>query len=858
MEKMVEKREIEEISDLHPSYSVAAVAKKLSDAEMVGSWDIVKALLYTHREYGSKMGGELYLQDGPKSIGKTMHVFEWLRDVYALLDPNKVETLHGRVVILGLSRLDQNLRDYLDSYGFIDAISKELTPSFESLLIGDEEIHRGKFEAERSETPEMEPVTPTPKVISDHWVTNDTLGYEAYARTIAALITHNETVPPLTIGIKAPWGAGKTSLMKMVQYILDGGAKMTEENKAYANQREVSISLKDILAGLKKDNKEEKEYLFSIDAGLEDELNKSTISEKLKNIFKTKGFPLPENAAIKKMKEEKETEWIISNEEEFIVKKENGKLNIYEKDNKKDFKIEPEASEKGKRYNILPRMTVWFNAWKYQNSDQIWAGLAHCIITQVTARMTPRKRELFWLKLNARRVDREQIRRQAYKLALNNFLPIGLAYAGALVLFLVLSIVWLGLGNLISQLGSLGITVGGILNWFWTKQSKFSEKASGTFQNLVREPDYEGKMGFLHLVESDIREVLDLVATPKSPLVIFIDDLDRCAPHKVAEVVEALNLFLCGDYPNCIFVLGMEPGVVAAALEVANRELIEKIQDYSLVEEQTPLGWRFMEKIIQVSLVIPSPTKHGVQGYLGAMFGGEGLERRSAPFQSQEIMPQEEGKVKEYMSNLGDAKSVAEVIQKTDELIKDSDHTVKASIVEASKRVYSQKFKNRDPIIGQFIESVVTQYQANPRQIKRYINLFRFLSTLRYYISLDHALIEGTRPKMPLDKDLAKFVALCTGWPQATDCLRRMLEVDPLQHSFLQSEEGGPVKAVSILAFLEAKARSLATMNDENGDKAWISFLEENGLKFDWVSSRPFRQLLVKDGSLANFEKCGL
>jgi hypothetical protein len=67
---------------------------------------------------------------------------------------------------------------------------------------------------------------PTPRVISDQWVTEDSLGYEAYARALANLITHPETVPPLTIGIEAPWGAGKTSVMKMVQHILDGQASL--------------------------------------------------------------------------------------------------------------------------------------------------------------------------------------------------------------------------------------------------------------------------------------------------------------------------------------------------------------------------------------------------------------------------------------------------------------------------------------------------------------------------------------------------------------------------------------------------------------------------------------------------------
>ena len=64
---------------------------------------------------------------------------------------------------------------------------------------------------------------------------------------------------------------------------------------------------------------------FSIDAELEDDLNKSIISEKLKDIFKTKGFPLSDNAMVTK---EKEKGWVITDKEKFIIRKENGKLNI--------------------------------------------------------------------------------------------------------------------------------------------------------------------------------------------------------------------------------------------------------------------------------------------------------------------------------------------------------------------------------------------------------------------------------------------------------------------------------------------------------------------------------------------------
>ena len=74
------------------------------------------------------------------------------------------------------------------------------------------------------------------------------------------------------------------------------------------------------------EEKIKKRYLFSIDAKFEDDLNNGILSEELKNIFKTKEFPLSENA---KVTEEKEKKWVIANEEKFIIRKEDGKLNIY-------------------------------------------------------------------------------------------------------------------------------------------------------------------------------------------------------------------------------------------------------------------------------------------------------------------------------------------------------------------------------------------------------------------------------------------------------------------------------------------------------------------------------------------------
>lgn len=77
---------------------------------------------------------------------------------------------------------------------------------------------------------------------------------------------------------------------------------------------------------LVKTSENEDLFLFRTDIRLEEDLNEGIFSEELKKVFKTNGFSLSDYAAITK---EKEDEWVIADEEKFIVRKEAKKLNLY-------------------------------------------------------------------------------------------------------------------------------------------------------------------------------------------------------------------------------------------------------------------------------------------------------------------------------------------------------------------------------------------------------------------------------------------------------------------------------------------------------------------------------------------------
>lgn len=74
-------------------------------------------------------------------------------------------------------------------------------------------------------------------------------------------------------------------------------------------------------------------------------------------------------------------------------------------------------------------------------------------------------------------------------------------------------------------------------------------------------------------------------------LVVFVDDLDRCSAENVAQVLEAIRLYL--DAPGLVFVIGYDPDVVAGALLTARGKLAS--------------GRAYLEKIVQVDHAMAHP-----------------------------------------------------------------------------------------------------------------------------------------------------------------------------------------------------------------------------------------------------------
>jgi hypothetical protein len=307
----------------------------------------------------------------------------------------------------------------------------------------------------------------------------------------------------------------------------------------------------------------------------------------------------------------------------------------------------------------------------------------------------------------------------------------------------------------------------------------------------------------------------------------------------------------------------MEPGMVAAALEVANKDVIEKAVAMGVADPAVPVGWRFMEKIVQLPITIPPPTAGGKKSYVSALTGGReanldfaaklpvpappktetgpmGLPMQGgmiaqlaadqAKAQAIAAAPLQEEDVQKFVKEI-EASTLGEVEARSEKILAEAPAEQRRAAAEASKRVYARAFTERDPAIADFVNEVAELVDGNPRQIKRYVNVFRFYSTLRHSLRVDGTL----KPEeLPSDKMLAKFVAMSIQWPHAVDCLRL-------------KRDG----KATMLSVLEEQSRKT--------DGNWEEFVGEKGLKLGpWAARRQFREFLAKGDSLCEKEGHGL
>ncbi len=238
------------------SDTVKTTIAAFPDATPVTAWMLARGAMSFHDEYGNYLAKKIVGESGPGG-GMVKPASQWLNDVIALFDPTVVKEIHGKLFILGLAELDSELARFLDNFGFRDALKRDMLEyhkeQYETLLRPPQTSNydpasfssssdAGKPDLTQTADP---PPPSSPDYIifrADAATDADQLGRAGFADALATWLNRiwgenytsyvtqlkqayeNETPLPQTnsfiVHLHGPWGAGKTSLLRLMENAL--------------------------------------------------------------------------------------------------------------------------------------------------------------------------------------------------------------------------------------------------------------------------------------------------------------------------------------------------------------------------------------------------------------------------------------------------------------------------------------------------------------------------------------------------------------------------------------------------------------------------------------------------------------
>lgn len=613
-----------EMSRLTPalSPSVVAAIDRVGPDRVIQAWDLVQALLQSHAEYGGGVAELLLSERGPAK-GSLRRTTEWIDAVCRLLNEKAVSELHGRLLIIGLCRLDSDLEQYLHGLGFLPAVIDELRdPLDEIFLAAPTTIETGQPDA-------------TPLHL-DSPASADSLGRRGFARALAIRLDRvwNEynaanVQGSFVLHLHGPWGSGKTSLLNLLRTELQPkGAKRSRRRRIRSEKTAVAS-----------------------------------------------------DGAVSR--------WIV----------------------------------------------VDFNAWQHQRLEAPWWLLMDAIYRQARTQLGG----VFHKRWHAWRLCIRETVWRLITLRRDVFTLVGFG------MLLLATIYWIGrslpsglpsivpvestgdVNDILAVCGTL-ISAGLIVSRSLLSGSARSAQA---FVQAGADP-----------MERIAKHFHDLVGTIDHPIVIFVDDLDRCQPAYVVQLLEGIQTLFYD--PRVIYVIAGD----RRWLHVCFETQYEKFND-AVGEPGRRLGTLFLEKVFELSVALPRLGPDQQADYWRELLRGASKE-------ADEEMARYEMEAREEFGQLG---REPEIVQRVSQQ-RDNPLRQRARRQAAVERLASTQVEKTTEV---FLERFSALLEPNPRAMKRLLNA--------YSIYRDLAILRGINVLADLEmrRRLALWTILCSRWPDLED-----------------------------------------------------------------------------------------
>jgi len=441
------------------------------------------------------------------------------------------------------------------------------------------------------------------------------------------------------------------------------------------------------------------------------------------------------------------------------------------------------TTPKAKKRDEPQIYTVWFNAWRHDKSDALWAAFALEFIEQISQGMSVWDRWRSAWGLTKKRFDWSggwfDIARWIFVLLAWITLSVTGIYLWCLGAFTVEGLLN---GKELSEWGN------GLLGWGMASGGVFSflagsffvlKQASSILGNPLKHElkkhlktvDYADRVAFIEKFHNDFSKIVSTYVGDNK-VFVFIDDLDRCEVPTAAELMQALNLMIADENP-IVFIVGMDREKVAAGIAAKHEKLLPYLADDSQkVSGGKPsdtyaveFGLSFIEKFIQLPFRIPAPGPDNLDGFLSALRG-----TAQTTTNQPEVSP---GKVADSGQSELEKKQSAEVAGSSASASDTASPSAKKE-VERRWNDFELRVAQDSKTIHGMVRMVAPALDYNPRKLKQFINVFR----LQSYICFDTGLFNPPSDSLssPLSFErLAKITAVSLRWPM----FMSDLEIEP-------------------------------------------------------------------------------
>jgi Cdc6-like AAA superfamily ATPase len=257
----------------------------------------------------------------------------------------------------------------------------------------------------------------------------------------------------------------------------------------------------------------------------------------------------------------------------------------------------------------------WFNAWEYENTENVAAGLAEEVIAGL---------------LTDGQFDPESEPPYTKKVGLFKRLRLRLSYLwtakktevvrGLVLILFFICMTWIGtqyrasLANFIPYSGqTLTISSLLLLVIFFLKRIIFlwEHPLTVELKTFFKLPSYKKELGEIPEIRQQLKDLCSLRLKERR-LVVFIDDLDRCRIQTIAKTFDATRLIT--HIKNVIVIIGIDERIAFQAMARAYQNYASQKRSKEAVARD------YLGKIIQLPIKLSEVSTNAVSSYIQDLF----------------------------------------------------------------------------------------------------------------------------------------------------------------------------------------------------------------------------------------------